>query len=772
LFEEHVQKKARKKQQMLADLNKLCLEEGRSTKWGDFVGVVYAPKQSTETLPDSLEELEKLRALNERMFKTMGQSPAELYRIISRKNFLQDKLDSPTALIKNENWTEEHESAFKDLVRQTHPKNPIVKTMRFRAVEKSLPAEKHNLNTEWKYDRRSPWVNDLDYHDRNYLTLEEEKTKHGKRKPISNIKTAIRDESSEVDPEELRIQELLMKTGQSEAKNLNSLQDLAGRIDRVNDYQDAVKCFDQVKRWRKSRAKAEAAKLKMADYIEAEKKVDTKELSKARYSYLSSKIAAQRANAELLDKMLTQADQRRVELRKQQEEFQRGLTFMRAVVRRMYGDCYMSKGRRALRLTSFSKGHPLFIPTMVKMGLLPPTIEAKPERQRPGTVIISKQAKPLMSPSSQKNLSKLNFHSFKPKTTQPNKQAKQNQAAIQIQRRARGYIARRGLTSMKEAVVKLQMLVRRRSARKVLHERIVRAVLSGKYANVSSLVARHYNNSLFMKTVRTKAGSTEAFNKAISKHIQRTKSMAQDQAATPQVRAESRKPTIPTRPESQVTAPAISEPSPNPVQSPQPKSRVEVVPLEFKGLSDLDRLNLIGKANRINSTVEEIRKHRAEMWSYFLSGLSGAQVEDTDLVKLLAMNSLYLGKIGDDRAWEDTLLKLPFNDGKVTPEELMGLDPDEILSALSTELRRALESKEAAKAKYKSTQLAWEQFASLDLPSSLPKAGQLKNFEALLRCSESSTSELLAKSGQLDRLALEEVVAIASSLEDHINRRA
>jgi hypothetical protein len=796
LFEEHVQKKARKKQQMLADLNKLCLDEGRSTKWGDFVGVVYAPKKSSETLPDSLEELEKLRALNERMFRTMGQSPAELYRIISRKNFLQDKLNSPTALLRNENWTEEHESAFKDLVRKTHPKNPIVKTMRFRAVEKSLPAEKHNLNTEWKYDKRSPWVNDLDYHDRNYLTLEEEKTKHGKRKHISNIKTAIRDESSEIDPEELKIQELLIKTGQTEAKNLNSLQDLAGQIDRVNDYQDAVKCFDQVKRWRKSKAKAEAAKLKMADYVEAEKKVDSKELSKARYSYLSSKIAAQRANAELLEKMLTQADERRVELRKQQEEFQRVLTPMRAVVRRMFGNCYMSKGRRALRLTSFSKGHPLFIPTMVKMGLLPATIEAKPERLRPGTVIISKQEKATISPSSQKNLSKLNFPSFKPKTTQPTKQAIQNQAAIKIQRRVRGYIARRWLLSMKEAVVRLQRLARRRSSRKMLHERIVKAVMSGKYANVSSLVARHYNSGLFMKVVRSKAGSTEAFNKALSKHIQRSKSMTQDQTETPmsvsylasrrnhhkmvpitppdvhqntpQIRSKSRKPTISALPELHVTSPVITQASPKSLQSPQPKSRREVAPLDFKGLSDIDRLNLIGKANRINATVEEIRKHRAEMWSCFLSGLRGAQVEDQDLVKLLAKNSLYLGKIGDDKAWEDTLLKLPFNDGKVTPEELMGLDPDEILIALSTELRRALESKEAAKAKYKSTQLAWEQFASVNLPSTLPKAGQLKNFEALLTYSKSSTSKLLAKSSQLDRLALEEVLAIASSLEDHI----
>lgn len=741
IFEEHALKKAKKKHKMLRDLNNLCAEEGSTTKWGDFVGVVYSPRKGTEVLPESLEELEKLKALNERMFKTMGQAPAELYRIISRPNFLNEKLKSPTSLIKNDYWTEEHEAAYKALVRKSHPKNPIVKTMRFRATEKALPAEKHLLNTEWKYDKRSPWVNDLDYHDKNYLTADDaDKTK---RKPISNIKTAIRDESPEIDEEELKVQELLMKTGLTEAKNMYSLQELAQQIDRVNDYEDAVKCFVHVKSWKNSKKKVGDAKLKLADHIVAEKQVDSKELSRARYSYLSSKIASQRANTELHEKLLNVAEDKRVELRKRQEEFQHFLTPMRAVVRRMYGNCYMHKGRRALKLTSYGKNHPMFIPTMVKLGYLPPTIEAKPERQRPGTVIIAKKEDPPISPHSSKNLSKLNFpsHSYKEKP-KPEQSTKKAGSVLKIQRFVRGYLARIRLTRMKTAVVKLQYLAKRRYSRKILYGCIVKAVQTGRYFRVTRLVARHRYYNLFIKVVKERLGSIEAFNRLISK---------QDRGSTREHsrRSVNRNANLKhSRRESDLspTSAKLSYSSSMPISivSGKLKSKANAMPKPSHDLTEQEKLELVGIANQINGLIGEIRRHRAEMWSYYLSSVSNAHFTDQELTNLLARSSLYVTKTGESRAWEDTQLMLPFLDSRnVTPEDVKTIQAAEVLVLLSSELKKSIESKEEAKAKYKRRAVAWESLAELELPGDLPTPSQRKNFEALIHFDGSPVKQIL-----------------------------
>lgn len=855
IYEEHTLKRAKKKEQMLKDLNKLCLKEGQTTKWGDFVGVVYSPQKETETLPDSLEELEKLKSLNERMFKTMGQAPAELYRIISRGNFLQEKLKSPTAQLKNENWTEEHEDAFKGLVRKTHPKNPIVKTMRFRALEKALPDEKHLLNTEWKYDKRSPWVNDLDYQEKDYLSPEQQG--RPKRKPISNIKTTIRDESPEVDEEELKVQELLMKTGQTQVKNLYSLQEHAQQIDRIKDYDDAVKCFDVVRQWKASKSKAGAAKLKVADHIIAEKSVDSKELSRARYAYLSSKVAAQRANCELTDKMLNKADEKRIELRRRQEEFQRLLTSTRALVRRIYGDCYMHRGRRSLKLTSYAKGHPFFIPTMIKMGYLPPSIEAKPERLKPGTVVISKREAAQISSNSLKNLSQQNFKSRIKAEVKPNKSAQQLRALIKIQKCARGFVVRNRLKKLRLSVIKLQHLVKRRFARRILYESIVSAVKLGKLAHVRCLVSKHRYFGLFMKVAKRKFGSIEAFNRLVfqqaqtlkqlsdqveEKTLRKTQSVADfhrspDRTSTNPMPA-SHKPVMKSkttifRPNSEADLrPHIElgaleqveeeetpkmlkgeaslklqkgaatpkslkrETSPGPLKSevmsirlpaspkklksggmfitpkpttPSVEARPEAKqPVAYHDLTEAEQLSLVGSANQINALLDEIRRHRAEMWGYFLSSVSRTEVTDSDLAKLLAKNSLYLSKVGKAKAWEETYLRAPFNSNKVTPEELVRSQPDEVLHMLSGELRKALDAKEMAKAKYRSNKLAWEQFAKLELPGSLPTAGQLKNFEALLSYDGSPTSQILSRESKLDKLPMSELSALVSSLEEHL----
>lgn len=93
-------------------------------------------------------------------------------------------------------------------------------------------------------------MNDLDYQSKDYYAygFEEKspaKSPSSKDKPISNIRTTVKDESFEIDPEERRIQELVNKTGLS-PNNVNRLEKIGTHIDNIKGFEDAMKGFEMI----------------------------------------------------------------------------------------------------------------------------------------------------------------------------------------------------------------------------------------------------------------------------------------------------------------------------------------------------------------------------------------------------------------------------------------------------------------------------------------------------------------------------------------------
>mmetsp|Transcript_28149 Transcript_28149/g.27853 ORF Transcript_28149/g.27853 Transcript_28149/m.27853 type:complete len:133 (-) Transcript_28149:573-971(-) len=103
-----------------------------------------------------------------------------------------------------------------------------------------------------------------------------------------------------------------------------------------------------------------------------------KQLNKARYSYLSAKVAHQRASTELSDKYMLEAEERRKELRQRQEIFQRDVTIYRNICKERYGRTMKFGPRRILETTAHPLGSPRFKSFMIKLGYLPRSYSPQP----------------------------------------------------------------------------------------------------------------------------------------------------------------------------------------------------------------------------------------------------------------------------------------------------------------------------------------------------------------------------------------------------------
>jgi len=74
-----------------------------------------------------------------------------------------------------------------------------------------------------------------------------------------------------------------------------------------------------MKRWQNSKEGYDNVQTKVADQIIAEANLNVYQLNKARYSFLSSKVACQRANSKYRKSLLLAAEQKRKELRERQK---------------------------------------------------------------------------------------------------------------------------------------------------------------------------------------------------------------------------------------------------------------------------------------------------------------------------------------------------------------------------------------------------------------------------------------------------------------------
>lgn len=194
--------------------------------------------------------------------------------------------------------------------------------------------------------------------------------------------------------------------GDVDKLNKIRLEDLKANRTKLQDFHDSFKGFKLISRLEKNPDTMSAAISKLASHVIGETKVEMKNISKARYSYLSTKIAKQRATSTKSKKLYEAAELKRQNLRKRQQQFQTELTKARLVARRYYPDCKIHP-RRTLSNTEHALGAPQFRQNMIKMGYLPKEIRARPKSASsramriPTTVNIAKE--------SLKNVSQMNF---------------------------------------------------------------------------------------------------------------------------------------------------------------------------------------------------------------------------------------------------------------------------------------------------------------------------------------------------------------------------
>lgn len=152
-----------------------------------------------------------------------------------------------------------------------------------------------------------------------------------------------------------------------------------------------------------------------------------KDINKARYSFLSGKIAYQRAYAELQKKLLMRAEEKRINLRKRQEEFQRVVFRTKMHLKRIYGREYLEKPKRILKTTACKLGSPEFTSNMIKLGYLPPKFNVSPEKLKEGGVVYYKNSSQIPE-KSQNSISQWNF----PQNFEKTKSEKANQKLLRL----------------------------------------------------------------------------------------------------------------------------------------------------------------------------------------------------------------------------------------------------------------------------------------------------------------------------------------------------
>lgn len=205
-----------------------------------------------------------------------------------------------------------------------------------------------------------------------------------------------------------------------------------------------------------------------------------KNIQRARYSYLSAKIAKQRAYEAQSKKINEKAEKKRQELRDRQEHFQRDVTQARNIIRKLYPECKFNH-RRVLENTAHPIGTPLFRHYMLQMGYLPSKVVARPKT---ATGKMPKSKPPANIPeASQRNLSKLNFG---PLNATKKKPITRSVAATKLQGLIRGFIVRAYMTKTR----RMTLIICRWHKRQKARHAFVRALAE---AHIESGGTKHNN---------------------------------------------------------------------------------------------------------------------------------------------------------------------------------------------------------------------------------------------------------------------------------------
>ena len=585
-------------------------------------------------------------------------------------------------LLKQEEWSQEHETAFKSMMRKSHSVNSMAKTRRFRELERSLPHKRTFFDKEWRYDLHSPWVNDLDFHDKQYFTFDLDTPQPKKHTHISNIRVSgAMDEPEEIDQQEVLETDMRELTGVTRPINEYTLKARADRVRELRRFEDAKKGYELIYKWEKSKSALEKDEAELAAHVIKDLHGDMKQMTKARYSYLSAKIAKQRAKAEITKKMMAEAEYRRTELRKRQVEFQRQVGFVRIQLGKLYGKAYLKPRRRVIENTSHPLGSPLFLQSMVALGFLPNGWEPKPKRLTPGAVKIVKFTPPVCPPESSKYLSKVNFDGESTVGKSPSeklaKERRRQRAAVIVQSWFRGARVRRFTRKYQHGVKVVQRWYKRRLRLVAMLAYILRTYLKTPKRVLFTVISEFRDTGVFRAMLKKHPVLAAGFLKRRDEHVfargvprrttLRTLNFYPTYEACKELQATVQRPLVVrhktvavTQQHKKVTLHDLPSARVRDYVSPKTPDyhQAKTVPT----MSDEEATVILRRINQVRVSILETR---TEMWKYFLSSVQGRAVDDSSLAGLLAKDSLYAKKAmgsGVERlTWEGSGVKVNMN---------------------------------------------------------------------------------------------------------------
>ena len=116
---------------------------------------------------------------------------------------------------------------FAQLNKRSFTTGSIAKSLTFKDMLKMLPNEKDLDYPEkaWKFDRNSPWVNDLDLNEDNAVAIDKNlELQAAKWKAISNINVRIDADDSDGSETEALKKEMKPKLGSTSVEKLNKIR--------------------------------------------------------------------------------------------------------------------------------------------------------------------------------------------------------------------------------------------------------------------------------------------------------------------------------------------------------------------------------------------------------------------------------------------------------------------------------------------------------------------------------------------------------------------
>lgn len=424
-----------------------------------------SPDKKPHTRPRHMKSKSSdvLQPLGRRLLRFAAKEPATFYRAAVNPQLAvlitQRQQLSETLAIRPVRWSASQEALFRKAL---HGKQRRRATRSYLDQSRGLVPQQDMKTEAWLSDRRSPYVQDRDYHSSTYYAFAAE----DRHSPASD----------DLDASQLEEQQLFQLTGLPPSKPLFVRRKAAKVSSSLREFETAQQSPVLLQQWKHSRSQRHLLQANLSEDILNHLEGETRYIQKARYAYLSARVACQRAHSEAEQRALQHAEMRRQALYQRQLAFQRQLTTIRVLVKRLYPAYPLGK-RRVISNSVKPLGHVDFPAQMQHLGLLSiPRPKPEPE--------LSPSAAPVSLPANFSNL----LNTTHPKKHPQRDLKRRNHMATRIQAHFRGFIACRSFLAMKRIAAYMKRCFRIRKLRRVFLRVIIRN--RKRSANLSSLYQR------------------------------------------------------------------------------------------------------------------------------------------------------------------------------------------------------------------------------------------------------------------------------------------